>query len=271
MEIINPTVELWIQGPTVDDVFKHIERCARVCYKSEPKGEAKKFVEMLLNKGHFRPLEAGTVVFDPDDLIQNGILNGTEVGIFGHYSPWCKILQDLFVTNFRWLVEMCEAKNLDWSDVLKHMKILDFSPSYYRPTLHWNISRGISDEFRTHVSLTSLCESTRYVNYQKKGMQFVKPIWYDLNDEKWFQLECEHVEERYTNLINAGFQPQQAREILPLSIATNLVQCGFMQAWENFWHQRCTPSAHPDARFIAEISRELIAISDFKMNNGLVN
>lgn len=38
IKIVNPSVEVWKQeGYTLDAIWKHIARCARVCYQSTPK------------------------------------------------------------------------------------------------------------------------------------------------------------------------------------------------------------------------------------------
>ena len=38
IKVVNPSVEIWKQECyTLDDIWKHIARCARVCYQSVPK------------------------------------------------------------------------------------------------------------------------------------------------------------------------------------------------------------------------------------------
>ena len=37
MRIIKPSVEILEQGPGLEGIYKQIERCGRVCYKSEDK------------------------------------------------------------------------------------------------------------------------------------------------------------------------------------------------------------------------------------------
>lgn len=51
MKLINSSVEIWEQEPGIEGILKQIERCGRVCYKSEDKiteSSAQKFVEMLI-------------------------------------------------------------------------------------------------------------------------------------------------------------------------------------------------------------------------------
>ena len=56
IKVVNPSVEIWNQeGYTLDAIFKHIARCARVCYQSTPKNENEDAYNFLLRtifKGH---------------------------------------------------------------------------------------------------------------------------------------------------------------------------------------------------------------------------
>lgn len=50
--------------------------------------------------------------------------------------------------------------------------------------------------------------------------------------------------------------PQQARQILPNCLKTELVMTGTIEQWEGFFKLRCAPSAHPDAKHLADMLRE---------------
>ena len=59
MELVYPGVEILtpING---NEILKHIERCGRVCYKSEDRitdGSAERFVAGLIRRGHESVLE----------------------------------------------------------------------------------------------------------------------------------------------------------------------------------------------------------------------
>lgn len=259
MNIINQSVELWKQEDGIEGMYKHIEKAARICYKSENKGNvtAEQFVKKLIQARHFRCLEFGTLCFS--------------YGTFPDWnekveSPWFKDCDGWLVTNLRWLVEHAPFNWEMYVMISQQQGGLNANlTNYYRPTFHWSVSRVTADSFRTHVTLSSLMESTRYCNYGKKGMAFVAPYWYDNNKvadyrngslnkvpaEEYLYKQWEKAEENYNALLNHGLQPQQAREVLPLSVATNLVQCGFKEMWENFFRQRTDKAAHPDAHLIA--------------------
>ena len=49
IKVVNPSVELWKQeGYDLESIFKHIAKCARVCYQSTPKNKDENAYEFLL-------------------------------------------------------------------------------------------------------------------------------------------------------------------------------------------------------------------------------
>ena len=59
-------------------------------------------------------------------------------------------------------------------------------------------------------------------------------------------------EERYLELLENGWKPQEARAVLPNSLKTELVMTGFAKDWEHFFKLRDAGSAHPQARELAQ-------------------
>jgi len=65
MNIIEPSVEI-LTPIDADTVYKHLERCGRVCYKSEDKidtGSAEKFLRRIVRSGHESVLEHYDITF----------------------------------------------------------------------------------------------------------------------------------------------------------------------------------------------------------------
>ena len=62
MKIVTPFAEC-IDEINPTDVLKKIERCGRVCYQSESKGEPEKFIRMLIKRGHESVLEHVSLTF----------------------------------------------------------------------------------------------------------------------------------------------------------------------------------------------------------------
>ena len=272
-------------------IKKHIERCARVSYKSEDKitdTSYEKFVNMLESRGHDRPLEFGTVYLSRTSQKEDNMEWLDKYA----YNPWSKfsfgngstringeLRNTVYVTtNYRVI------KEHHWEDDLQYL----CEPTEYhhkRYTVHMILDRGVMDEFRTHVGLSHLAESTRYVNYTKKKfgseLTFIKPCW--LDDEKLnlygpyhtvirdkspesiFIANLNNVERDYLDLIKLGWTPQQARSVLPLSIKSELISCGFKDSWENFFYRRDAPDAHPMAQEIAKpMHQKFIELTEMK-------
>ena len=262
-------------------IKKHIERCARVSYKSENKitdTSYEKFVNMLESRGHNRPLEFGTVHLKMNGealtALQNNLI---DEGIYNDY--WLKWDEErengnyyvFLTTNYRYYLEIC--KYCPWVK-----DSLDESDSEYYPkryTVHMILDRGVMDEFRTHVGLSHLAESTRYCNYSKdkfgNEVTFIKPCWLNipLGDYGISSLPGDNIlglsggtmvfvdslldaEDYYMTLLGQGWTPQQARSVLPLGIKSELISCGFEDAWENFFKRRDASDAHPMAQEIAK-------------------
>ena len=272
-------------------IKKHIERCARVSYKSENKitdTSYEKFVNMLESRGHDRPLEFGTVYLSRTSQKEDNMEWLDKYA----YNPWSKfsfgngstringeLRNTVYVTtNYRVI------KEHHWEDDLQYL----CEPTEYhhkRYTVHMILDRGVMDEFRTHVGLSHLAESTRYVNYSKKKfgseLTFIKPCW--LDDEKLklygpyhtvirdkspesiFIANLNNVERDYLDLIKLGWTHQQARSVLPLSIKSELISCGFKDSWENFFYRRDAPDAHTMAQEIAKpMHQKFIELTEMK-------
>jgi thymidylate synthase (FAD) len=234
-------------------IKKHIERCARVSYKSEDKitdTSYEKFVNMLESRGHDRPLEFGTVYLDiPTKNIERGAEYIYAVGKYS-LNPWSikeEVKDHAYIsTNYRVI------KEHHWEDDLQYL----CEPTEYhhkRYTVHMILDRGVMDEFRTHVGLSHLAESTRYCNYSKdkfgNELTFIQPCW-DIRGSNYIDF-LQHAEWGYFRMLKNGWTPQQARSVLPLGIKSELISCGFEDAWENFFKRRDAPDAHPMAQEIA--------------------
>lgn len=71
-----------------------------------------------------------------------------------------------------------------------------------------------------------------------------------------FLWNCYWDEHDYFDLLNYGWKPQQARQVLPFSVSSPLVMTGFTSDWLHFFGLRCDSHAHPQAREIATALKE---------------
>ena len=277
MKLIKQSFEILEQKDfTIKGIKQFVERCARVSYKSEDKmtdTSYEKFVGMLWSRDHARPLEFGTVHIKMSDAQFECLQTLLMDKVYNDYWIKYNIIDTededncYITTNYRYYLELCKydkgvPEYLDPSD----------NPLYPRRyTVHMILDRGVMDEFRTHVGLSHLAESTRYCNYSKdkfnNEVTFVIPSWcdslvegskqeyspFEINrDEVEFMNALQNAQNSYLSLLKMGWTPQQARSVLPLGIKSELISCGFEDAWKNFFYRRDAPDAHPMAQEIAK-------------------
>lgn len=184
MRVINAGYEI-ISDLNGAEILKHIERCARVCYKSEDRitdGSAEKMVAALIRSGHEAMLE--------------------------HYSFTVKFICD----------------------------------------------RGIANELVRHRIASFAQESSRYCCYAKdkfgKELTFINPCFWEPDSDnyaRWFH-EMDEAEKTYLAMIEDGATPEQARDILPTSIKTEIVMTANLREWRHFLKLRAegvTGKPHP--------------------------
>lgn len=146
-------------------------------------------------------------------------------------------------------------------------------------TVDFVCDRGVTHELVRHRLAAYCQESTRYCNYGKSkfGSQctFVVPCWFrdpkmtilpreyeslgaffQVNqDPDWTNSEREELEDwatalfedeqRYMRMLKRGWQPQQARYILPNGLKTEIVMTANMREWRHVFSLRANPKAHP--------------------------
>lgn len=281
MKLIKQSFEILEQKDfTLKGIKQFIERCARVSYKSEDRmtdTSYEKFVGMLESRDHARPLEFGTIHLRMSgaqfETLQTLLMDKVYNDYWIKYNIIDTEDEDncYVTTNYRYYLEMC--KYAIWLPI--HLDESDNSFYPRRYTVHMILDRGVMDEFRTHVGLSHLAESTRYCNYSKdkfnNEVTFVIPSWCDSliegSEQKYSQFEInsdevefmnalQNAQGYYLSLLKMGWTPQQARSVLPLGIKSELISCGFGDAWENFFYRRDAKDAHPMAQEIAKPMHE---------------
>jgi thymidylate synthase (FAD) len=136
----------------------------------------------------------------------------------------------------------------------KYAKLGHTSPlEHLSITLRITCSRAIQQELTRHRLASYSVESTRYVNYSKKDgeMRFIKPaIWDDMYDmQRQIYIEqLESAETSYNRLIHLGVKPETARDVLPLSLASDLIMTANLREIQHIISLRAAPAAHYDIR-----------------------
>lgn len=134
----------------------------------------------------------------------------------------------------------------------KHESVLEHAYM----TVKFICDRGVSHELVRHRIASFTQESTRYCNYSKDGfgneLTFIIPPWYDetgayLADTIWREAMAD-AEDAYLDLLNLGWKPEQARDVLPVSIKTEIVVTANLREWRTIFTQRAAKTAHPQMR-----------------------
>jgi thymidylate synthase (FAD) len=278
MKLIKPKAELLLQQPGLEGVYKQIELAGRTCYKSTDKiteDSAKPFVDRMINSKHTAMLEHGTVYLEflceqPIKVIHkdgtSDVYDDTKIynTLVSKYTknPYSKVTERYaglggyavyITTNLRVLVEN------GWLDDLKYIcEPIEYHEKRY--TFRLTTSIGVTRELNRHRVNSIAEQSTRYCNYSKdkfgNEVTFCLPSWVssteytEMNsDERIFFRSCEHAEFDYLRLISKGWQPQQAREVLPLCTATEIIHTAFVSDWKHFFDLRYfgkTGAPHPN-------------------------
>lgn len=296
MRLIKPKVEIINQEPGVEGLFKHMELCTRTCYKSEDKiteDSARKFIDnVIVARGHTAMLEHGTVYLK----IPYGIMYDT--GYFSNEAIATKYIDNPYsiVQNSQIYDYWCVTSNYrvllqnGWLDDLQYL----CEPTEYhvrRITVRFICDMGVAREFCRHRVFSFAQESTRYCNYSKakfgKELNCIIPRWYknmfegnsynielchtyDLTiseglsrtEAAWIQAMCE-AESTYFGLLTEGEPAQQARNVLPLALKTELIMTGTDEQWAGFFNLRCARDAHPQARELAIELRDRMILAGY--------
>lgn len=271
----------------INSVYRQIEIAGRTCYKSEDKiteTSAKEFVDRMVKSGHGAMLEHGTVYLRYD-FKANDDSNPIAYRLWSKYNEnqYSEAVQaqpvpgipDDFVaitTNYRVLLQN------GWLEDLQYL----CEPTEYhvkRVTVRFICDMGVAREFCRHRLFSFAQESTRYCNYSKakfgKELNCIIPCWYknmfegnsynielchtyDLTiseglsrtEAAWIQAMCE-AESTYFGLLTEGEPAQQARNVLPLALKTELIMTGTIEQWKGFFKLRDAGSAHPQAYELA--------------------
>jgi thymidylate synthase (FAD) len=109
--------------------------------------------------------------------------------------------------------------------------------------------RGVSHELVRHRLASYSQESTRYVD--SRAMVVVRPCYWrgEAMHAQWLAAMRE-AERAYCGLLDSGAAPEEARAVLPNSLATVVVMTANIREWRHVLRLRCSRAAHPQMREI---------------------
>ena len=292
MKIINAQASVLVEN----DPIKKIEKCGRVCYKSEDKiteDSAEKFVANIIKRGHEAVLEHASFIFqvsynvyedirkkvmfvenrypvkmylrftDSDGYVVSGNVRAwRDFFCFAGVPPYMNdfveanpILFSEFKSDFPF-----NLKGRKWS--IRQISANDLV-STYQQLVHEDVSvkficdRGVTHEIVRHRPASFCQESTRYCNYHNGKFEgeitVIKPCFFKENSTRylnWF-VACESAETAYNAILEDGGTPQEARDVLPNSLKTEIIMTAPLMEWCHFFNLRMSSAAHPQMQEVA--------------------
>lgn len=267
MKLIKPSFSIWEQEPGLEGIYKQIEKAAKVCYKSEgniTEDSAKPFIDnVLLKRGHYSPLEHGTVYLDIPHGEAFNVLPTETCWVVDNYgkNPYSEVVLHgphfYVTTNFRTLIEN------NWLDDLKYL----CEPTEYhekRICVRYTSDIHFYKDITRHRVFSWAIESTRFCNYIKShfgsSVSFITPIWLKEEEQEEFEEDLKTIESIYFKWINKGWQPQQAAYFLIQGTKAEIIMTGFASDYNHFFDLRSeiakTGKPHPTVVELVEPLRK---------------
>lgn len=263
------------------NLYKKIELCGRVCYKSEDKiteTSAINFVKKICVNNHGSVLEHYSLVFEVSKKyylelkqanipffilsdISKCIVSFNLRAFVTQYNSkkYLDVLTPIYIYMGEKYPDLFESLNLKSEE--KITLIDDFSLLTYKERLiHQRISiklttdRGVSHEIVRHRLASFSQESTRYCNYSKdkfnKEITVIRPTMITKESYPIWEEAMKQCELAYFKMLECTSSPQLARSVLPNSLKTEICITASIEEWILIFDLRCSTFAHPDVRVI---------------------
>ena len=115
-------------------------------------------------------------------------------------------------------------------------------------TVKFITNRGVTHELVRHRVAAFAQESTRYVKYD--AVEFIRPVWMENKPlgRKFWMAAIKGSERAYRALLMAGWMPEEARDVLPNALKTEIVVTANYREWRHILNLRAvgtTGRPHP--------------------------
>lgn len=271
MKIIEPNATLWRQG---DDPVGHVARCARVCFGGHAKSSDTALYESLKRHGHLS-------MFRHESVYAAVPRDGTADMTFDGYEscPYVSVRADkkhvYVATNMNFILDHTDSHPA-WDDVAGTIMRHRVAPDKFAATGTGRLMMRLTFHITTQISTSrelnrtspnSIAElSTRHID--ASDGRLCRPCWLDDEDaEAWschdfsgvspvafeYLQACEDAFKTYTDLRRRGVKKQDARGVLPLDTATEVIYTYSVSEWRRIIALRTAPSAHPNCQIVANM------------------
>jgi thymidylate synthase (FAD) len=113
----------------------------------------------------------------------------------------------------------------------------------------FRVDRGVTHELVRHRLFSFTQESTRFVRNAGE-IEFICPSQLIENEVQYIEWKgaVNVAEGSYHMLLEQGARPQEARSVLPNSLAATIAVTGNLRNWRHFFLMRTSKETHPDFR-----------------------
>lgn len=216
-EIIKPDIH---DEQAVKDIYRTLERIGRVCYKSENQitdETSEKFIQRLIANRHEAMLEHGvmTVIFTVDRGVSHELVRHRMASFAQESTRYCNYSKDKFGNEIT-VIEPVFFQDISEQTKATVREVMDGEPI------------GRSEMFEEGIT----SNIQQYAN------------WYSA---------CRKAEKNYFRMLENGATPEQARDVLPTSLKTNIVITTNFREWRHIFDLRAagiTGKPHPQMKEI---------------------
>lgn len=290
MNLLETKTQIIQQPDGLDGVYKQIEYVGRSCWMSQhmiKENSATSFVHSLQENGHTAPFEHGTVYLKmpsgvsgvrysrnpyskyfndgSDEYITTNyrvIVENNWLDDLKYMCPFDKEHHEPRIT-FHFVCQRAISAEFNRhrhnSPMESSSRYCNFSGEKFGKEISVCVSNWLIDEAEKHTTQKYFHKpmGLEAVGVCNKGLeQYCYEVGngYDINNmnmvDYWIfaNLACEHA---YMNMIRLGAKAEEAREVLPLDLKTELYHTAFLSDWLHFCSLRAWKSQgnnpHPEA------------------------
>lgn len=280
-----------------DNLFKKVELCGRVCYKSEnliTDSSAEIFTQSIIKRNHGAVLEHFVFVLSVPMSLYEAIkaknypfFNLSEISfpivsfnlrailaqyMDNHHKPTLEpifaylatLYPTIFTTPYNG-VDLTDIKLLKDEDI-RYLTV-DERQIHQYVTIKVTTDRGVTHELVRHRLCSFAQESTRYCNYQKEKFNseitFIHPSSIDKESGVIWEKAMKDSEKAYFKILELSNSPQLARSVLPNSLKTELVISANIKEWNLIFDLRTAPSAHPDVQVLMKMVKDYFIMENY--------
>lgn len=219
MKVIEPSFEI-IEGLSYQQMLQIVEGAYRICYASEPKGNTEEFIRSKMKLKHFSPLEhvSISVSFTYDRGVSHEKVRHRLAAFSQQSTRYCNFSKGKFGKE----ITVIKPSFFNQSD---NTQFVTF-PYPFRIPNDKNEWELVSNDFTTKYLMNKF------------------DVWY---------IACLYAEYFYMQLLEMGATPQEARSVLPNSLATKIMVTANIREWIHILNLRAigtTGKPHPQMREI---------------------